>query len=160
MKTLQIASAIIRHDNQILMIQQPDQNGLYWFIPGGVVETGELIGEALKREVMEETGLTIQKDIQLAFITQTIARYQSRQFTAFIFEVASFSGDLYINDPDGLIHGAEFVPIGECLQRLKRVQWDSMRDPLVTYLKGEVKQGKIWQYHQYSYHHFELVQRI
>lgn len=160
MRTLQIASAIIRHDDQILMIQQPDQNGLYWFIPGGVVEMGELIGAALKREVKEETGLTIHKDIHLAFITQTVARYQNRQFTAFIFEVESFTGELCIDDPDGLIHGAEFVPITECLERLKRVQWDSMRDPLMTYLKGETGLGNIWQYQQYSYHHFELVQRI
>ncbi len=160
MRTLQIASAIIRQDDQILMIQQPDQNGLYWFIPGGVVEMGELIGAALKREVKEETGLNIQRDIHLAFITQTIAPYQNRQSTAFIFEVASFSGDLCINDPDGLIYGAEFVPLDTCLERLKRVQWDSMRDPLMTYLRGEIGQGKVWQYHQYSYHHFELVQRI
>jgi 8-oxo-dGTP diphosphatase len=32
----------------------------YWSIPGGVVETGEKLEEAIRREVAEETGLDIE----------------------------------------------------------------------------------------------------
>ena len=32
----------------------------YWSIPGGLVETGEKLEEALRREILEETGLRIQ----------------------------------------------------------------------------------------------------
>jgi 8-oxo-dGTP diphosphatase len=67
MKLTQVVSAIIRHDDQILMIHQPDDEGLYWFIPGGVMEPGELITEALSREVKEETGLTLTDGGCLAF---------------------------------------------------------------------------------------------
>lgn len=31
----------------------------YWSIPGGIVETGEKLTEAVRREVMEETGLDV-----------------------------------------------------------------------------------------------------
>jgi 8-oxo-dGTP diphosphatase len=31
----------------------------YWSIPGGLVETGETLQEAVSREVFEETGLTV-----------------------------------------------------------------------------------------------------
>jgi len=32
----------------------------YWSIPGGIVETGEKLEEAIRREVAEETGLDVE----------------------------------------------------------------------------------------------------
>lgn len=32
----------------------------YWSLPGGVLETGELLEDGIRREVLEETGLRIQ----------------------------------------------------------------------------------------------------
>jgi len=52
---------IIVHDNRILLIQRghaPNQ-GL-WTVPGGRVEWGETVREAVVREVREETGLTVE----------------------------------------------------------------------------------------------------
>jgi ADP-ribose pyrophosphatase YjhB (NUDIX family) len=45
----------------VLLIERgrPPQQG-YWSLPGGVVEVGERLEEALRREVREETGLLVR----------------------------------------------------------------------------------------------------
>jgi len=59
-----IASAIISSkDHKILMGKKdPAKGGVYsdcWHIPGGGVYDGETLEQALKREVLEETGIDI-----------------------------------------------------------------------------------------------------
>lgn len=57
------AFAVLERDGAILMVQnerQIDGRGqLVWDLPGGQVEPGELLGEALVRELREETGLLV-----------------------------------------------------------------------------------------------------
>ncbi|MBV9868827.1 MAG: NUDIX hydrolase [Abitibacteriaceae bacterium] len=48
---------IVSHQNQLLMQHRTD-NGL-WGIPGGAMEPGETIEATARREVREETGLTL-----------------------------------------------------------------------------------------------------
>lgn len=52
--------ALIRQGDQILLVQRkrPPFAG-YWSLPGGSVELGESVEEALIREVREETGLEV-----------------------------------------------------------------------------------------------------
>lgn len=160
MKVIHVVSAIIRHHDAIVMIKQPDEDGLYWFIPGGVVEQGELMSDALSREIKEETGLTITGDVRLAFVTQVDGLYNGTQTIAFVFEVFAHDGELLPDDPDMLIHDAEYVHTDEATQRLNRVLWASMRDPLIAYLKGEIPSGAIWQYRQHAFREFELLHKI
>lgn len=52
--------ALIRDGERFLLIQRgrPPFQG-FWSLPGGGIELGETVEEALKREVREETGLEI-----------------------------------------------------------------------------------------------------
>lgn len=55
--------AIVIRDNKVLLIKrgQPPGEGL-WSIPGGSVELGETLQEAVEREVREETGVTVRAE--------------------------------------------------------------------------------------------------
>ena len=53
--------AIVFKNNRVLLVrraQPPSQD--MWAIPGGRVEIGETLQEAAEREILEETGITIQ----------------------------------------------------------------------------------------------------
>ncbi len=53
--------ALIFEDGKILLVERGQEplKG-YWSIPGGIVETGEKLEEAVRREVAEETGLDVE----------------------------------------------------------------------------------------------------
>jgi len=53
-------SCAVWHNDKVLLVQrrQPPKQD-FWALPGGLVETGELCVDAICREVLEETGLTI-----------------------------------------------------------------------------------------------------
>ena len=63
-KIVHVAVGVIRRGSQVLIARRPDhahQGGLLEF-PGGKVEPGETVQQALVREIAEETGLTVSAD--------------------------------------------------------------------------------------------------
>lgn len=71
---LAVSAAIVRDDDRLLVVRRsnPPAQGVYT-LPGGVVEVGETLTEAIAREVMEETGLTIEP-VALAGYREAIVR--------------------------------------------------------------------------------------
>ncbi|TXK85757.1 NUDIX hydrolase [Paenibacillus sp. N3.4] len=48
---------IFNNQGQVLLLKRSDNN--CWCFPGGAIELGEKVGDAAKREVLEETGLQV-----------------------------------------------------------------------------------------------------
>ncbi|WP_328604960.1 MULTISPECIES: NUDIX hydrolase [unclassified Amycolatopsis] len=62
-KEKSIASAVIVHEGQVLLVRRRVKEGsLSWQFPGGEIEDGESANEAAVRETREETGLEVKDD--------------------------------------------------------------------------------------------------
>jgi 8-oxo-dGTP diphosphatase len=96
------ASAAIVRDGKILVVRRarPPANGLYT-LPGGVVEVGETLMEAVAREVREETALEIEP-VALAGFRETIVRDADsrveRHFIILCFASRWRAGDPVLNE--------------------------------------------------------------
>ena len=117
-----IVLAILRREDNIVLVQQKLGDGLppTWVIPGGLVEAGELVTEALIREVQEETGVHVEAIGHLAAVMQIDRPVQSVQTIAYFFEVERWHGELNVYDPDEEVLAVELVPLAEAIERLQR----------------------------------------
>jgi 8-oxo-dGTP diphosphatase len=55
-----VGAVILKKKSMLLEKRKNDPGRGKWSIPGGVVELGETLHQAVKREVKEETGLTVE----------------------------------------------------------------------------------------------------
>lgn len=51
--------AIVTRNDSILLIEYEDENGLHYTLPGGGVEAGEGVHDAIKRELQEEASAEV-----------------------------------------------------------------------------------------------------
>lgn len=58
--SVSVAGIVVRDDGRILAIQRRDNS--HWEPPGGVLELGETFEDGVRREVAEETGVTVEVD--------------------------------------------------------------------------------------------------
>ena len=50
-------SAVLRREGRVLLCRQEKDGDAYWLLPGGGVEYGESLAQALRRELEEECGI-------------------------------------------------------------------------------------------------------
>jgi 8-oxo-dGTP diphosphatase len=98
---LAVSAAIIR-DGRVLVARRARGPALgVWTMPGGVVESGETLTEALKREITEETGMTIEP-VALAGHREVVVRDDdkrvSRHFVILCFASRWISGEPRLNE--------------------------------------------------------------
>ncbi|MBB6052088.1 NUDIX hydrolase [Armatimonas rosea] len=144
-----VAVGILRQGESIVLIQQEfTTRPPLWLLPGGMVEPGELFQEALVREIAEETGASVEKVGRLAYAMQIDHPDRREQTIAHIFEVENWTGELKSADPDNEILQVALVPLAEAPALLAEIHWIAVREPLLTYLRGECPLGTLWFYRE------------
>jgi ADP-ribose pyrophosphatase YjhB (NUDIX family) len=98
--------ALIRNSKgEVLLVKQRVGNQ-FWTLPGGKVGAKEKVVAALKREVKEETGLTIQLGGLVAVVNREV-----RRTVALIFEAKTVRGKIRDFTGDREIKAAVYAPI-------------------------------------------------
>lgn len=124
MKRVHVAAAVIRGDDDRVLIAKraasQHQGGL-WEFPGGKVEAGEQVRDALTRELHEELGIRVEAARPLI---QVHHDYPDKQVLLDVWEVSAFSGEP---------HGAEGQPLAWASEReLLDYEFPAANQPIVA----------------------------
>lgn len=100
---IQVAAGVVRNpDGQILITQRPQhvhQGGL-WEFPGGKLETGESVQQALYRELREEVGISV---LQASRLIRVAHDYGDKQVLLDVWQVTAFADQAYACEGQALM---------------------------------------------------------
>ena len=105
-----VASGIIIEQEQLLLVQNRRRNGsLDWSTPGGVVDPGEEVLEALQREVIEETSVVVDGWSEMLYSVEVDFVGRDMTLIAQVFQAHGYSGILHVDDPDHVVVDGRWV---------------------------------------------------
>jgi len=136
-------AGILINNNEILLIAHKKDNDIYWLLPGGGVDYGESLSEALIREFIEELNIEITvKD--LALISDSIAPAGNRHIIN-IFFLCEYSGGEFMLGNDLRLHDFKFFKRDD-IPNIKL--FPPINNELILIMDGGAKIkyiGKLWE---------------
>ena len=142
-----VGGAVVEGPLGILLVRNRRRDGSFdWSPPGGVIDSDETVLEGLNREVREETGLQVVSWSEVVYEIAATApdmgwnlRVEARVATA-------WTGELTIDDPDGIVDDAAWVHPDECATQLSgNARW--VAEPVVEWLTERWSGSRSYRYH-------------
>lgn len=142
----EVAGGIVLRGDQLLLVRNRRRNdSVEWSTPGGVVDPGETMLEALGREVREETGIRVhlwEGPLYEITVDFTDLGWRLRVETH---RAVDWNGEIVLEDPDGIVEHADFYGLDECEDHLvKSPRW--VREPLLEWCSQRPNQMLSYRY--------------
>ena len=118
----------------LLLVANRRRDGrLDWTPPGGVIDEGEDVIGGLTREVQEETGLRVTEWEGPVYRVDAEAADAGWHMHVEVHRALAYEGELHVDDPDGIVEEARFVPIDEC-DAVLRSSWLLLTEPIGAWI--------------------------
>lgn len=122
-----VAAIIVQNTKVLLGLRRGAHGAGDWGFPGGHIEFGESFEEAVRREVREETGLTVQ-GIEPAAFTNDIFEHEGKHYITLFFRTEVGPGEPQVREPERCVQWAWFA-------------WDSLLPNLFLAVRNLVAHG-------------------
>jgi 8-oxo-dGTP diphosphatase len=114
-----VGGAVIEGPHGVLLVRNRRRDGSFdWSPPGGVIDPGESVIEGLTREVLEETGLEVTSWSEVVYEISASAPDMGWHLRVEARVAQSWTGDLVVDDPDGVVDDACWVHPDACVTHL------------------------------------------
>lgn len=101
-------AAVLMHEGRLVLVRHRAGRATYHLLPGGGVEAGETLAEALGREILEETGLRYRL-VRPLFLSDTIDPTGGRHIVNITFLGEIIGGEITTPTDDARIEAVELV---------------------------------------------------
>jgi 8-oxo-dGTP pyrophosphatase MutT (NUDIX family) len=148
MREWTVAGGLVETADGVLLVRNVRRGGFEdWSTPGGVIDAGdESVVAGLTREVEEETGLQVREWSGPLYEVHAFAPDMGWRMRCEVHHAIKFDGDLRVDDPDGIVVEASFVPADACSGHLEAcAPW--VREPLQEWLQFRWEPGSGRDFH-------------
>src|SRR5262245_5690491 len=115
MREWTVAGGLVETEAGVLLVRNQRRGGYEdWSTPGGVIDADDAsLLDGLTREVEEETGLRVRAWTGPLYEVHAYAPDMGWRMRCEVHLADGYDGELHVDDPDGIVVAAEFVPRAE-----------------------------------------------